>query len=120
MQVLASQPWTFAACAAYGCTVALGTISAVGRRVPPVWHTRSYIVTMVLTIVAALLSMQDQWPRALVLGVALAPLALLPFTAIPVRKHLRSHLLLGLSASPCYLIALFISVPATPVHPLST
>ncbi|NLB47336.1 MAG: hypothetical protein GX814_06310 [Microbacteriaceae bacterium] len=87
-------------------TVTLGTLSAAGRRVGRAWHTRLFVVTVVLTLIAAVLSFSVQWMRAAVLLLALVPLAVLPFVTAPVRVHLRRHMLLGLSAAPCYATAL--------------
>lgn len=99
-------PWPLMAVLSYLATLALGTLSLRGRRVGRAWHSGLFVLTSVLTVLAALLSLPDHWVRGILLSLALVPLALLPFLTVPVSRHPRRHILIGLSAAPCYLVAL--------------
>lgn len=46
-------PWTPLAFMAYLATTVLGLLSLRGRRIPRVWHSRMFMVTAVLTVLAA-------------------------------------------------------------------
>lgn len=99
-------PWTLIAVLAYLATITLGTLSLRGRRISRAWHSRLFILTALLTLVAAAFSFPEAWPRGAALTLALVPLGLLPFVTVPVSRHARRHMVLGLSAAPCYLAAL--------------
>lgn len=96
-------PWAPIAALSYLGTVTLGTVSLRGRRMKRVWHTRFFVVTVTLTLLAALLSFATRWQSGVLLLLALVPLALLPSLTAPVRKQTRRHIAIGLSAAPFYL-----------------
>lgn len=98
-------PWTLLAAASYAGTVALGVRSLHGIGVKRAWHTRMFVLTVALTLFAIALSVLSDWLQAVLLILALIPLALLPALTAPVRRHSRRHAILGLSAAPCYLAA---------------
>lgn len=103
-------PWVLLACFFYAATITLGTLSLRGRRVRRVWHARLFVLTMLATAAAALLSLPADGLRAGALTLALVPLALLPFVTTPVASHTRRHTLVGLTASPFYLVAFVLAV----------
>ncbi len=103
---LGAMPWTPIAVLAYLSTITLGTLSLRGRRINRAWHTRLFILTALLTLAAAAFSFPEAWPRGAALTLAVVPLALLPFITVPVSRHTRRHMIVGLSAAPCYLAAL--------------
>ena len=97
-------PWTPLAAAAYATNLVIGTLSLRGRKVPRVWHGRIFLLALVLTAVAAVAAGEQPW-RAAVLGIALVPLAFLPFMGRPVRRSPRTHIAIGLAAAPLYVAA---------------
>jgi cytochrome bd-type quinol oxidase subunit 2 len=101
-------PWTVLAFLAYLANISVGTASARGRRVGRKWHSRVFLVTCVLTAVAAVFSFPDHWERGLWLLLALVPLVLLPYLGIRAARRTRRHALLALMAMPCYLAALIL------------
>lgn len=101
-------PWTPLAVLSYTATVTIGTLSLRGRRIHRGWHSGLFILTCLLTVAAAVSSFPVRWVGGLLLALALVPLALLPFVTVPVARHPRRHLLLGLAAAPCYFGALLL------------
>ncbi|MBK0419027.1 hypothetical protein JD276_08260 [Leucobacter sp. CSA1] len=106
LEIAQAVPWTLLAVLSYAVTIAVGTLSMRGHRIRRRWHSRLFILTCALTVVAAILSFPEHWIRGLLLAVALVPLALLPFLSAPVRRHPSRHVAIGLSVAPCYLAAL--------------
>lgn len=103
--VVGAAPWTPIAVLAYLVTITLGTLSFRGRRVRRVWHTRLFVLTVTLGLLAAALSFPTHWARGLLLLAALVPLTLLPWLSTPVAKRTRRHIVMGLSAAPFYIAA---------------
>lgn len=101
-------PWTPFAVLSYLASITVGTLSLCGRRIHRGWHSGLFVLTCALTAAAAAFSFPAHWVRGFLLALTLVPLALLPAVTVPVSRHPRRHLLLGLAASPCYLGALIL------------
>ncbi|QIK62851.1 hypothetical protein G7068_06295 [Leucobacter viscericola] len=98
-------PWSLIAVISYLATITLGTLSLRGRKVRRAWHARLFALTVILTLLAAVLSFPTHWQRGVLLAVALVPLAMLPWLSRPVLKRTERHIAIGLSAAPFYLAA---------------
>ncbi len=96
---------TLLAVACYLSTVTLGVASLRGRRVKRAWHSRLFILTLVVTLLAAAFSFAEHWIRGFMLALALVPLGLLPFLSVPVAKNPARHAIISLVAAPFYLAA---------------
>lgn len=103
-------PLTGLAFVSYLATLALGVTSLRGHRMRRVWHTRLYIVTFSLTVIAVAVTCAGAGWRGVVLGLALIPLALLPWVSSasvqPIHRRPAPHIVVGASAAPFYLAAL--------------
>lgn len=113
MHLAQAIPWTPLAVLAYLAAVTVGTLRMRGPRVHRTWHTLLFIVTVAITVVAAVISLTLRQAGAIFLMLALVPLALLPVLTAPVRTRQVRHVVLGLCPAPFYLVALVLSGTGT-------
>ena len=106
MHLVQAVPWAPLAVLAYLAAITVGTMRMRGLRVNRIWHHLLFIVTVAVTVVAAVATFTLNWRGAIFLVLALVPLVLLPVLTVPVRRRRVRHVVLGLFPAPLYLVAL--------------